>query len=71
MSSKTSNHNTEVHSHTVKMSFLLVLTLVRVNNYGGPFTTEQVKDVKTFLRLIPMAIVGGVLVGELFMTNYL
>ena len=27
------------------------------SKYGGPFTTEQVEDVKTFLRLIPMAIV--------------
>ena len=38
--------------------------------YGGPFTTEQVEDVKTFLRLIPMAIVGGALAGALFTTNY-
>ena len=41
------------------------------NKYGGPFTTEQVEDVKTFLRLIPMAIVGGALAGGLFTTNYL
>ena len=39
--------------------------------YGGPFTTEQVEDVKTFLRLIPVAIVGGVLAGLLFTTDYL
>ena len=41
------------------------------SKYGGPFTTEQVEDVKTFLRLIPMAIVGGALAGGLFTTNYL
>ena len=41
------------------------------SKYGGPFTTEQVEDVKIFLRLIPMAIVGGVLAGGLFTTNYL
>ena len=41
------------------------------SKYGGPLTTEQVEDVKTFLRLIPMALVGGVLVGGLFTANYL
>ena len=41
------------------------------SKYGGPFTTEQVEDVKTFLRLIPMALIGGVLAGGLFTTNYL
>ena len=40
------------------------------SKYGGPFTTEQVEDVKTFLRLIPMAIVGGALTGGMFATNY-
>ena len=40
------------------------------SKYGGPFTTEQVEDVKTFLRLIPMAIAGGALAGALFTTNY-
>ncbi len=34
------------------------------NKYGGPFTTEQVEDVKTFLRLFPIAVLGGVLAGE-------
>ena len=29
------------------------------SKYGGPFTTEQVEDVKTFLRFIPLVIVGG------------
>jgi peptide/histidine transporter 3/4 len=37
--------------------------------YGGPFTTEQVEDVKTFLRLIPMGVVGGALAGGLYTTN--
>ena len=41
------------------------------SKYGGPFTTEQMEDVKTFLRLIPMTLVGGVLVGRLFTANYL
>jgi peptide/histidine transporter 3/4 len=39
------------------------------SKYGGPFTTEQVEDVKTFLRLIPMAVVGGALAGGFFTTN--
>ena len=41
------------------------------SKYGGPFTTEQVEDVKTFLRLIPMALIAGVLGGGLFTTDYL
>ena len=41
------------------------------SKYGGPFTTEQVEDVKTFLRLTPMALIGGVLAGGLFTTDYL
>ena len=34
------------------------------SKYGGPFTIEQVEDVKTFLRFFPIAILGGVLAGE-------
>lgn len=34
--------------------------------YGGPFTTEQVEDVKTFLRLLPIIIVGSVIAGAFF-----
>ena len=34
--------------------------------YGGPFKTEQVEDVKTFLRLIPVVIFGGALAGMYF-----
>ena len=33
------------------------------------FTTEQVEDVKTFLRFIPIIIVGGVLAGSIFTSN--
>ena len=41
------------------------------SKYGGPFTTEQVEDVKTCLRLIPIAIVGGVLAGSVTIASYL
>ena len=41
------------------------------SKYGGPFTTEQVEDVKTSLRLIPVALTGGMLASGLFITNYL
>ena len=34
--------------------------------YGGPFTTEQVEDVKTFLQLLPIIIVFSVIGGEFF-----
>ena len=37
--------------------------------YGGPFTIEQVEDVKTFLRLLPVAIVGGALGGSIIISN--
>ena len=33
------------------------------SKYGGPFTTEQVEDVKTFLRLIPIMIISSLLAG--------
>ena len=35
-----------------------------MSKYGGPFTTEQVEDVKTFLRVLPLATVGGALIGS-------
>jgi peptide/histidine transporter 3/4 len=41
------------------------------SKYGGPFTIEQVEDVKTCLRLIPMAIVGGALAGSMIIASYL
>ena len=36
------------------------------SKYGGPFTTEQVEDVKTFLRLLVIAMIASVLLGENF-----
>ena len=39
------------------------------HKYGGPFTTEQVEDVKTFLRLLPIVAVGGTLAGTIFVTS--
>ena len=39
------------------------------SKYGGPFTTEQVEDVKTVLRLIPMVLVGGSLAGGIIVAN--
>ena len=41
------------------------------SKYGGPFTTEQVEDVKTFCRLIPMILFGGAVAGGIFMALYL
>ena len=41
--------------------------------YGGPFSEEQVEDVKTVLRLIPLliSIVGVSYAGEIIMYNFL
>ena len=33
------------------------------SKYGGPFTTEQVEDVKTFLRMLTVCIPGSITVG--------
>ena len=41
------------------------------NKYGGPFTTEQVEDVKTFLRVLPVTIVGGALFGVILSSDIL
>ena len=41
------------------------------SKYGGPFTTEQVEDIKTFCRLIPMILFGGAVAGGIFMATYL
>ena len=41
------------------------------NKYGGPFTTEQVEDVKTFLRLVVIISVAGNLFGEVIATDIL
>ncbi len=39
--------------------------------YGGPFTTEQVEDVKTFLRLLPLISIFGVIINVFLASNYL
>ena len=35
------------------------------DKYGGPFTTEQVEDVKTFLRLLMIITISSILASEL------
>ena len=35
------------------------------HKYGGPFTTEQVEDVKTFFKLLPIIVICGMLMGEI------
>ena len=35
------------------------------SKYGGPFTTEQVEDVKTFLRLLIIIAIASVLAGQI------
>ena len=35
------------------------------SKYGGPFTTEQVEDVKTFLRFLPLISIFGVIASVL------
>ena len=40
------------------------------HKYGGPFTTEQVEDVKTFLRLILVVVITGALPGPTFFLEY-
>ena len=39
--------------------------------YGGPFMIEQVEDVKTFYKVLPMVIVGGMTAGEAFIAYLL
>ena len=38
--------------------------------YGGPFTTEQVEDVKTVMRVIPFLLIIGALAGGCVVVNY-
>ena len=39
------------------------------SKYGGPFTTEQVEDVKTFLRRLIITTIAAILASEMFMIN--
>ena len=39
------------------------------SKYGGPFTTEQVEDVKTFFRLLVIVILGSLFAGLVFVVN--
>ena len=41
------------------------------SKYGGPFTTEQVEDVKTLLRLLPLISIFGVIASVLVAATYL
>ncbi len=41
------------------------------SKYGGPFTTEQVEDVKTLLRLLPLISIFGMIASVLIASNYL
>ena len=41
------------------------------SKYGGPFTTEQVEDVKTLLRLFPLLSIFGVITSVLIAVNML
>ena len=41
------------------------------NKYGGPFTTEQVEDVKTFFRILPIVAICGMFLGEIAAANLL
>ena len=39
------------------------------SKYGGPFTTEQVEDVKTFLRSLSMCFVAGVIASKIVLMS--
>ncbi len=41
------------------------------SKYGGPFTIEQVEDVKTLLRLLPLMLIIGVIASVLIAANVL
>ncbi len=41
------------------------------SKYGGPFTTEQVEDVKTFLRLLPFVSIFGMIASVLILSSIL
>jgi hypothetical protein len=39
------------------------------SKYGGPFTTEQVEDVKTFLRMLVMIALVSMLVSDILLIH--
>ena len=39
------------------------------SKYGGPFTIEQVEDVKTFLRLLVITAVASIVLSEVYITQ--
>lgn len=39
------------------------------DKFGGPYTTEQVEDVKTFFRISIIVIIGSLFVGLVFVVN--
>ena len=41
------------------------------SKYGGPFTIEQVEDVKMFFKTLPIVVLGGILAGEMMAANIL
>ena len=41
------------------------------SKYGGRFTTEEVEDVKTFLRMLPIITTFALVIGLLFVSYYL
>ena len=41
------------------------------SKYGGPFTTEQVEDVKTLLRLLPLILIFGMIASVFAAANIL
>ena len=41
------------------------------SKYGGPFTTEQVEDVKTFYKTLPIVILSGKPAGEMMVAGAL
>ena len=41
------------------------------SKYGGPFTTEQVEDVKTFFRLLPIILLSCTPVSTVYIANQL
>ena len=45
-------------------------TLVRESSYGGPYTTEEVEDVRTFLHLFKLLLsLAGILVSSYFIQS--